>query len=83
AHNPLHLLLEQVSVDPLTLPPTGVAPGCVVQVGVQVGGQVIAVATGAGCLAIHRLKPAGKRVMDAGEFLRGYPVQVGDRFGSP
>jgi methionyl-tRNA formyltransferase len=77
--HPLHLLLEQVAVDALTLPTTGVAPGCVV----RVDGQVITVATATGCLAIHRLKPAGKRVMDAGEFLRGYPVHVGDRFGTP
>ena len=76
--HPMHLLLEQVSIDDLATPTAGVAPGSVV----RVDGQVIAVATGQGCLAIHRLKPAGKRVMDAGEFLRGYPVQVGERFGT-
>jgi methionyl-tRNA formyltransferase len=75
---PMHLLLEQVSIDNLATPTAGVVPGSVV----RVDGQVIAVATGQGCLAIHRLKPAGKRVMDAAEFLRGYPVQVGERFGT-
>jgi methionyl-tRNA formyltransferase len=75
---PMHLLLEQVSIDDLASPTAGVAPGSVV----RVDGQVIAVATGQRCLAIHRLKPAGKRVMDTGEFLRGHPVQVGERFGT-
>jgi methionyl-tRNA formyltransferase len=40
----------------------------------------LCVATGEGVLAIRRVKPAGKRVLDIAEFLRGYPVQVGDRF---
>jgi methionyl-tRNA formyltransferase len=39
------------------------------------------VATGNGALSIDKLQPAGKRVMDASEFLRGYGVKVGDRFG--
>ncbi len=42
--HPLHLLLEQVSVDDLASPTAGVAPGCVV----RVDGQVITVATGQG-----------------------------------
>ncbi len=38
------------------------------------------IATGNGVLALLRVKPAGKRVLDIAEFLRGYPVQVGDSF---
>jgi methionyl-tRNA formyltransferase len=45
-------------------------------------GKRLAVATGDGGLAIEKLQPAGKRVMDASEFLRGYAVKTGDRFGS-
>lgn len=37
------------------------------------------VATGAGCLRLEEVQPAGKRAMAAGDFLRGNAVQVGDR----
>jgi Mg2+/Co2+ transporter CorB len=32
-------------------------------------------------LAVERIQPAGKRVLATAEFLRGYPLQPGDRFG--
>ena len=35
------------------------------------------VATGEGVLVIERLQPAGKRAMDASEFLRGHPMTDG------
>jgi methionyl-tRNA formyltransferase len=41
----------------------------------------LVVATGAGCLSLVQIQPAGKRVMSAAEFLRGYPVKVGDVLG--
>ncbi|HZL88838.1 MAG TPA: methionyl-tRNA formyltransferase [Pirellulaceae bacterium] len=44
-------------------------------------GERLVVATGTGALAIQRLQPAGKRVMDASEFLRGYPLKAGERLG--
>ncbi|MGD9720818.1 MAG: methionyl-tRNA formyltransferase [Pirellulales bacterium] len=44
-------------------------------------GENLLVATGEGVLAIDALQPAGKRVLSAGEFLRGYGVQPGERFG--
>ena len=40
-------------------------------------GDRLVVATRAGCLAIHQVQPAGKRVLPVREFLRGYPAQVG------
>jgi len=40
----------------------------------------IEVATGRGALLITRLQQAGKRPLDAAEFVRGRPVQAGDRF---
>ena len=43
--------------------------------------QRLVIATGDGLLSIEELQPAGKRVLSAAEFLRGYPVPVGDRFG--
>ncbi len=39
------------------------------------------VATGNGCAALTTLQPAGKRVMAIREFLLGYRVAPGDRFG--
>ena len=50
------------------------------QVVVSDHGRLV-VATRDGALAIERLQPAGKRVMDASEFLRGHPLKAGDRFG--
>ena len=43
--------------------------------------EQLVVATGSGALSLEELQPAGKRVLSAAEFLRGYRVQVGDRFG--
>jgi methionyl-tRNA formyltransferase len=39
------------------------------------------IATGSGVLHLHELQPAGKRLLTAVEFLRGYPVKAGERFG--
>ncbi|NIP85664.1 MAG: methionyl-tRNA formyltransferase, partial [Planctomycetales bacterium] len=50
---------------------------------IAAGESELAVATGEGVLEILHLQPAGKRSMPADQFLRGYPVQVGDRFGEP
>jgi methionyl-tRNA formyltransferase len=44
-------------------------------------GDKLVVAAGTGSLRIERLQPAGKRVLSAGEFLRGYPVRAGQSFG--
>jgi methionyl-tRNA formyltransferase len=41
----------------------------------------LVIAAGEGALAITTLQPAGKRMLSAQEFLRGYPVQQGQRFG--
>jgi methionyl-tRNA formyltransferase len=41
----------------------------------------LAVETSDGVLVIHTLQPAGKRVMDAGDFIRGHKVEVGSVMG--
>jgi methionyl-tRNA formyltransferase len=41
----------------------------------------VIVSTGDGALEVLELQPAGKRSMSAAEFLRGYRVQPGERFG--
>lgn len=40
------------------------------------------VQTGTGVVEIVEIQPEGKRVMPAGDFLRGHAVPVGDRFGA-
>jgi methionyl-tRNA formyltransferase len=72
---PLRLILDEVAVA--ATPQRAGEPGEVV----KSDGQRLVVAAGQGALEIRRLQPAGKRVMDASEFLRGYPVRVGDRLG--
>jgi methionyl-tRNA formyltransferase len=74
---PLRLMLERVSVVPDAAGDAGAVPGTVV----AVDGHVIIVATGQGRLAIHQVKPAGKRALEVPEFLRGYSLRAGDRLG--
>lgn len=71
-HPPLRLIPGRCSV--VDVPPTAPA-GSVLQSGDQ-----LIVATGSGGLQIHELQPAGKRMLSAAEFLRGYHIQAGDRF---
>lgn len=74
----LRLILDQVSVPPLASRSALAQPGEVV----SVDEQHLWIAAGAGVLALDRLQPAGKRLMGIDEFLRGHPVQVGDRLGA-
>jgi methionyl-tRNA formyltransferase len=70
---PLRLILGRSSAMDADV---AVAPGCVI----AAEGDIV-VATGAGALELHEIQPAGKRLLTAVEFLRGYPVKVGERFG--
>jgi methionyl-tRNA formyltransferase len=74
--DPLRILLDQVSA--VSTSASTVPPG---QVTLSDGKQ-LHIATGSGALSIQALQPAGKRVMEIAEFLRGYHVQGGDRFGN-
>jgi methionyl-tRNA formyltransferase len=70
---PLRLILHRTAaIDPSPNPE--VQPGTVLD-----AGQRLLVATGAGALEILTLQPAGKRVMAASEFLRGYQLTPGQR----
>jgi methionyl-tRNA formyltransferase len=53
------------------------SPGTVL----EAAGDRLVIATGGGALRVLGAQPAGKRALGTAEFLRGYPVQVGDRFG--
>ncbi|WP_428306966.1 methionyl-tRNA formyltransferase [Lacipirellula sp.] len=76
AGEPLRLILHRTSVVSPS-PDPAAAPGMVLEAGPR-----LLVATGAGALEILALQPAGKRVMDAAEFLRGYQLPVGARLGT-
>jgi methionyl-tRNA formyltransferase len=54
------------------------APGTIV----EAGPRLIA-AAGQGAVELLSIQPAGKRAMSAGEFLRGYPLQVGESLFRP
>jgi methionyl-tRNA formyltransferase len=73
---PLRLILEEVAVVEEPVQPAA-APGTVV----EAKNNTLVVATGGGRLSIKRLQPAGKRSLAVAEFLRGYPVAVGDTLG--
>jgi len=68
---PVRLIVHRVGLAD-SAPVGGVAPGRVVAVGKE-----FLVATGDGLLCLEQVQPAGKRPMSAAQFLRGYPVQVG------
>jgi len=69
---PVRLIVHRVQ----TAPAEAGSPGTVVRS--EAG---IRVAAGDGCLCLEEIQPAGKRVMLADDFLRGYRVQPGDRMG--
>jgi methionyl-tRNA formyltransferase len=80
--DPLRLIVHRTQLVSDDQRPTGLAgsvplprPGAVLEAAPR-----LLIATGAGRLELLALQPAGKRVLSAAEFLRGYPVSVGDTF---
>jgi len=57
--------------------PTWWKPGIVIR---AEGGDLI-IAAKEGAVRIEQIQPAGKRMMQVYEFLRGYPIKQGDRLG--
>lgn len=72
---PLRLIVGPVEIAGES--PARVQPGTVA----EGDGNRVVVATGAGCVALSSLQPAGKREMDIREFQLGYRLEPGDRFG--
>jgi methionyl-tRNA formyltransferase len=72
---PIRLNVDRVAISD-SLSAAATPPGSILESGKQ-----LVVATGDGALEILEVQPAGKRAMLASEFLRGYHVKVGDRFG--
>jgi methionyl-tRNA formyltransferase len=73
---PLRLLLDDIAIVDGVLPKSE-TPGSVL----VSDGARLEVATGEGILSLRKVQPAGKRVMEIDDFLRGYPIPVGDRLG--
>jgi len=72
---PLRVILDRVRLESAA---AGTAePGEVL----EATGDRLVVATGDGALRIESIQPAGKKAMGASDFLRGYPVRVGEHFG--
>lgn len=74
-NEPLRLIIGRSQVQPAV---EAVDPGTVVQ-----ASDALVVACGSDALRIEELQPAGKRMLSAAEFLRGYPVQTNHHFGDP
>jgi len=72
---PMRLILGPVSVA--TCADANAPPGTVL----EAPGDRILVATGDGAVVLETLQPAGKRLLEVREFLRGYHVQPGERLG--
>ena len=47
----------------------------------EASGNRLVIAAGQGAVMPTSIQPAGKRLMPIDEFLRGYHVQPGERFG--
>jgi methionyl-tRNA formyltransferase len=81
---PLRLIFDQVAAgndDAVTValvsrqrPPLGTV--------IAVEKEMLMILCGKGAILPQIVQPAGKRTMSVGEFLRGHPLRVGDRFGN-
>ena len=73
---PVRLILgPQLTVESMQ---AETSPGTVV----EADGERLVVATAEGALALCGVQPSGKRLLSVAEFLRGYRVQPGERFGA-
>ncbi len=77
---PQRLILDKVELPPADVAERFEAAGAQPGEVVAADGELL-VATGQGLLSITGIQPAGKRVMSAGEFLRGHHVPPGARLG--
>ena len=46
---------------------------------VDLGKDVFAVAAGSGAVLVREVQPEGKRIMPAGDFMRGYRLDLGEK----
>ena len=76
---PVRLILEQVSIPDDMLTPPDLEPGQVIHVEKD---RLLVAARDGGLVSLDRVKPAGKKAMDVGDWLRGHEVTAGDYFSS-
>jgi methionyl-tRNA formyltransferase len=77
-HRPEQPPYRLIVIKAVTLPAEkALPPGTVA----NVTKDSLAVAAGNGWVSLVKVQPAGKRVMEVAEFLRGHRVQVGESFG--
>jgi methionyl-tRNA formyltransferase len=72
--DPLRLILDKVACESQASGEAGTV--------LEAAGDRLVIATGTGSLRIESLQPTGKRALTTAEFLHGYPVKPGNRFGS-
>lgn len=70
---PIWIIKRLRSESPVVETDGAYAPGCIC----KVGKNMMVVQTGEGGLELLEVQLAGKKRMDAGSFLRGYPVAEG------
>ena len=68
---------KKMSVKHHSKRPAWWLPGVVI----RAEGNDLVIATGEGAVLIEQIQPAGKRMMQTREFLRGYPIKQGDKLG--
>jgi methionyl-tRNA formyltransferase len=73
AGDPLRLIVGDVSIRETKFETAGTV--------LTANAGDLLIATGSGGLAVHEVQPSGKRMLSTAEFLRGYPVRPGERFG--
>ncbi|MBT4692617.1 MAG: methionyl-tRNA formyltransferase [Planctomycetaceae bacterium] len=78
---PLRLIIIEMTLVENTSADMDVKPGTVVANPNNDDRESLCVATGDGCISIRRIQPAGKRVLEIGEFLRGYQLKPGVQLG--
>ena len=71
----MRMILDRVEVATDVSVPAEAIPGEIV----RVGKSELIVAAGEGAVSLVRVQPAGKRVMEVAEFLRGHALRVGQR----
>ena len=72
---PMRLILGPVELAETSDPDA--PPGTVL----EAPGDRIVIATGERAVVVQTVQPAGKRLLEVREFLRGYHVQPGEHFG--
>jgi len=78
---PLRLIITAMTLAEDSSAHLDVKPGTVVAQPNNDNRENLYIATGEGCISISRIQPAGKRVLEIDEFLRGYQLIPGAQLG--